>query len=146
MKFRGRMTNIHILLVEDNEDNRDMMQFLLERAGYVVSTASTGLEALSSVRANKPDMILMDLSMPEMDGWTAAQELKKDPALATIPLIAVTAHTLPGDRRKTQDVGFDSYISKPINVRMFDQMVAEVLEQKKHPPAATDQTAKQVQG
>jgi two-component system, cell cycle response regulator DivK len=124
------MTTIHVLLVEDNLDNRDMMQFLLERAGYVVSTANTGLEALATAHREKPDIILMDLSMPEMDGWTAAQELKKDPLLANIPLIAVTAHTLPGDRRKVLDSGFDSYMSKPINVRMFDVMVAKVLDEK----------------
>jgi two-component system, cell cycle response regulator DivK len=133
------MTTVHVLLVEDNEDNRDMMKFLLERAGYVVSTANTGLEALATAHREKPDIILMDLSMPEMDGWTAAQEIKKDPVLATVPLIAVTAHTLPGDRRKAFDSGFDSYISKPINVRMFGETVAEVLKQKSqkvenHPP------------
>jgi two-component system, cell cycle response regulator DivK len=120
----------HVLLVEDNLDNRDMMQFLLERAGYVVSTANTGLEALAAAHREKPDIILMDLSMPEMDGWTAAGEMKKDPVLASIPLIAVTAHTLPGDRRKVLESGFDSYMSKPINVRMFDLMVAKVLEDK----------------
>jgi two-component system cell cycle response regulator DivK len=124
------MTAIHVLLVEDNEDNRDMMKFLLERAGYVVSTANTGLEGLSAARHEKPDVILMDLSMPDMDGWTAAKEIKKNPALADVPLIAVTAHTLPGDRRRAFDSGFDSYISKPINVRMFDVMVAKVLEEK----------------
>ena len=124
------MATIHVLLVEDNLDNQDMMKFLLERAGYVVSTANTGLEALAIAQREKLDIILMDLSMPDMDGWTAAKEMKKDPALANIPLIAVTAHTLPGDRRKVLDSGFDSYMSKPINVRMFDVMVAKVLEEK----------------
>jgi CheY-like chemotaxis protein len=81
----------------------------------------------------------MDLSMPEMDGWTAAHELKKDPLLIDVPLIAVTAHTLPGDRRKALDSGFDSYISKPINVRTFDAMVAKVLEDK-NKPQTTGQT------
>lgn len=128
------MAELHVLLVEDNEDNQDMMKFLLERAGYVVSTANTGREALVVARREKPDVILMDLSMPEMDGWTAAQAMKKDPELAHIPLIAVTAHTLPGDRRKAIDSGFESYISKPINVRMFDIMVAKVLEQKSQNP------------
>jgi CheY-like chemotaxis protein len=124
------MAPIHVLLVEDNVDNRDMMQFLLERAGYTVSTAETGMEALATAHREKPDVILMDLSMPEMDGWTAAKELRKDPLLVNVPLIAVTAHTLPGDRRKAIDSGFDSYISKPINVRTFDVMVAKVLEEK----------------
>lgn len=124
------MASIHVLLVEDNIDNRDMMQFLLERAGYTVSVANTGLEALTTASQMHPDVILMDLSMPEMDGWTAAREFKKDPLLADIPLIAVTAHTLPGDRRKAIDSGFESYISKPINVRTFDAMVAKVFEEK----------------
>jgi two-component system cell cycle response regulator DivK len=124
------MSPVHVLLVEDNFDNRDMMKFLLERAGYVVKTAGTGLDALANAQLERPDVILMDLSMPEMDGWTAAKEIKKDPLLANVPLIAVTAHTLPGDRRKALDSGFDSYISKPINVHMFDIMVAKVLEEK----------------
>lgn len=126
----GRMENIHVLLVEDNQDNQDLMKFLLERAGYVVSTADSGVEALTAAAQNKPDVVLMDLSLPEMDGWTAAKEMKKDPNLCDVPLIAVTAHTLPGDRRKALDSGFDSYISKPINVRMFDIMVGKVLQQK----------------
>jgi two-component system cell cycle response regulator DivK len=128
------MTELRVLLVEDNEDNQDMMKFLLERAGYVVLTANTGREALVTARREKPDIILMDLSMPEMDGWTAAKEMKKDPELVNIPLIAVTAHTLPGDRRKAIDSGFESYISKPINVRMFDIMVTKVLEEKSRNP------------
>jgi CheY-like chemotaxis protein len=136
------MPEIHVLLVEDNPDNLDMMKFLLERAGYRVSTANTGLEALASMRQDRPDVVLMDLSMPEMDGWTAAQEIRKDPALANTPLIAVTAHTLPGDRRHTLEAGFDNYISKPINVRMFDILVAKTLEEKsksrEEPPDKSD--------
>jgi len=124
------MANVHVLLVEDNQDNQDLMKFLLERAGYIVYTANNGLEALAAALLKMPDVVLMDLSLPEMDGWTAAREMKKNPLLSHIPLIAVTAHTLPGDRRKALDSGFDSYISKPINVRMFDIMVAKVLEQK----------------
>lgn len=130
MRGGGWMGNIHVLLVEDNQDNQDLMKFLLERAGYIVSTADSGLEALTAAAQNKPDVVLMDLSLPEMDGWTAAKEMKKDPQLCDVPLIAVTAHTLPGDRRKALDSGFDSYISKPINVRMFDIMVGKVLQQK----------------
>jgi len=128
------MSPTHVLLVEDNVDNRDMMQFLLERAGYTVSTAETGRKALEIAHREVPDVILMDLSMPEMDGWTAAAEIRKDPLLVNVPLIAVTAHTLPGDRRKAIDSGFDSYISKPINVRMFDVTVTKVLEEKAQNP------------
>jgi two-component system cell cycle response regulator DivK len=121
-----------VLLVEDNQDNQDLMKFLLERAGYQVFTANNGLEALAVARRENPDVVLMDLSMPEMDGWTAAREMKKDPGLTNIPLIAVTAHTLPGDRRRVLDLGFDDYISKPINVYTFGSAVAKVLEQKTH--------------
>ena len=110
---------IKILLVEDNQDNQDLMRFLLERNGYEVVTA------LVSARQEQPDVVLMDLTMPEMNGWEAAAAMKADPVLAHIPLIAVTAHTLPGDRRKTLGAGFDNYISKPINVRMFDHIVSQ---------------------
>jgi CheY-like chemotaxis protein len=119
---------IKVLLVEDNQDNQDLMKFLLERNGYEVVTANNGRLALDVARSECPDVVLMDLTMPEMDGWEAAAAMKEDPALARIPLIAVTAHTLPGDRRKTLGAGFDNYISKPINVRMFDHIVAQSLE------------------
>jgi two-component system, cell cycle response regulator DivK len=118
---------IKVLLVEDNQDNRNLMRFLLERNGYEVVTANNGKEALVVVRQQQPDVILMDLSMPEMNGWDAAAAMKADPTLAGIPIIAVTAHTLPGDRRKILGAGFDHYISKPLNVNMFDQIVAQSL-------------------
>jgi CheY-like chemotaxis protein len=116
---------IKVLLVEDNQDNQDLMRFLLERNGYEVVTANNGRLALDVARSENPDVVLMDLTMPEMDGWEAAAAMKEDPALAHIPLVAVTAHTLPGDRRKTLGAGFDNYISKPINVKMFDHIVAQ---------------------
>jgi CheY-like chemotaxis protein len=127
------MANPHVLLVEDNQDNQNLMKFLLERSGFRVSTANTGLEALASARRECPEIVLMDLSLPEMDGWTAAREMKKDAALANIPLIAVTAHTLPGDRRRVLNLGFNAYISKPINVRMFAVEVMRVLNEKSQP-------------
>lgn len=116
---------IKVLLVEDNQDNQDLMRFLLERNGYEVVTANNGRLALDVARSENPDVVLMDLTMPEMDGWEAAAAMKEDPALAHIPLVAVTAHTLPGDRRKTLGAGFDNYVSKPINVKMFDHIVAQ---------------------
>lgn len=121
-----------ILLVEDNQDNQDLMKFLLERAGYRVLTASNGKLALQAARSEVPDVVLMDLTMPEMDGWQAAQAMRDDQRLNRVPLIAVTAHTLPGDRRKVLDSGFDGYISKPLNVQMFEFMVAKALEQRKN--------------
>ena len=124
------MAKIRILIVEDNEDNQDLMRFLLERAGYEVTTVENALEGIDIARREMPDIILMDLSLPELDGWSAAREIKADPILAKIPLIAVTGHTLAGDRRKALEAGFDTYISKPINIHMFDITVGKVLEQK----------------
>ncbi len=121
---------LKVLVVEDNQDNQDLMRFLLERAEYVVLTAYNGRQALEVARRELPDIVLMDLTMPEMDGWQAADAMKADPALVHIPLIAVTAHTLPGDRKKTLAAGFDSYISKPLNVRMFDHLVGQALEKR----------------
>lgn len=127
------MAKIRILIVEDNEDNQDLMRFLLERAGYEVTTVENGLAGLEAARRDIPDIILMDLSLPDLDGWSAAREIKADPVLAKIPLIAVTAHTMAGDRRKALEAGFDTYISKPINIHMFDITVGKVLEQKQTP-------------
>jgi two-component system, cell cycle response regulator DivK len=117
-----------VLLVEDNFDNFEMVRFLLERAGYTVVGARTGREAVTAAHEHKPDVILMDLSLPEMDGWEAAREIKNDPEIAGIPLIALTAHTLPGDRQKAMEAGFDNYISKPINVPSFYDIVNTVFK------------------
>jgi two-component system, cell cycle response regulator DivK len=119
-----------VLLVEDNYDNFEMVRFLLERAGYTVVGARNGREAVTAAREHKPDVILMDLSLPEMDGWEAAREIKNDPTIAGIPLIALTAHTLPGDRQKAMEAGFDNYISKPINVPAFYDLVNAVFTGK----------------
>jgi two-component system, cell cycle response regulator DivK len=119
-----------VLLVEDNYDNFEMVRFLLERVDYTVIGARTGREAVNSARENKPDVILMDLSLPELDGWEAAREIKNDPEIAHIPLIALTAHTLPGDRKKAMEAGFDDYISKPINVPAFYEIVNAIFTGK----------------
>jgi two-component system, cell cycle response regulator DivK len=119
-----------VLLVEDNYDNFEMVRFLLERADYTVIGAHTGREAVNAAREHKPDVILMDLSLPELDGWEAAHEIKNDPDIAHIPLIALTAHTLPGDRQKAMEAGFDNYISKPINVPVFYDIVSAVFKGK----------------
>lgn len=122
--------DLRVLLVEDNYDNYEMVRFLLERAGYTVIGARTGREAVTAAKEHKPDVILMDLSLPEMDGWEAAREIKNDPEITNIPLIALTAHTLPGDRKKALESGFDDYISKPINVPAFYDIVKDVLNEK----------------
>jgi two-component system cell cycle response regulator DivK len=116
-----------VLLVEDDRDNFELVRILLENAGYSVLSAHTGQGALEMARTEHPDLILMDLSLPIMDGWTAARELKHDPETASIPLIALTAHTLPGDRQRALDAGFNGYISKPINVMHFYEELEKIL-------------------
>jgi len=107
------MSRGRVLLVEDNEDNFELVRFLLERAGYVVLGARNGKEGLKKAGREHPDLILMDLSLPEMDGWAAARAIKADPKTRQIPLLALTAHTLPGDRKRAIEAGCDGYISKP---------------------------------
>ncbi|RJP47169.1 MAG: response regulator [Anaerolineaceae bacterium] len=123
------MNKPRVLIVEDNVDNYELVRFLLERAGYQVLSASNGVEGVDAAKREQPDMILMDLSMPEMDGWKATAHLKSDDATRKIPVLALTAHTLPGDRKRAIDAGCDGYISKPINVASFDKLVATLLRQ-----------------
>ncbi|MFZ5857020.1 MAG: response regulator [Chloroflexota bacterium] len=123
------MNKPRVLIVEDNVDNFELVRFLLERAGYEVLSAANGLEGLDVARREHPDLILMDLSMPEMDGWNATTHLKADEETRNIPVLALTAHTLPGDRKRAIDAGCDGYISKPINVASFDKLVATLLRQ-----------------
>ena len=124
------MANNRVLLVEDNEDNFELVRFLLERAGCEVLAGHDGQEALEMARKELPDLILMDLSLPGIDGWTAARQLKDDPNTSHIPLMALTAHTLPGDRKRAMELGFDGYISKPIDVVNFGDSISKILNKK----------------
>src|SRR5438477_12349100 len=103
-----------VLLVEDNEDNRIIYATALRYAGYSVIEAITGTEGVHHARTDQPDLILMDISVPELDGWEATSRLKADPATRHIPVIAVTAHALPGDQERSVAVGCDGYLAKPI--------------------------------
>jgi CheY-like chemotaxis protein len=105
-----------ILLVEDNEMNRDMLSRRLERKGYEVVMAVDGGAGLELARSQAPDLILMDMSLPVMDGWTATRELKKDEGTRRIPVIALTAHAMPSDRDKALEAGCDDYDTKPIEL------------------------------
>jgi len=125
------MSASRVLLVEDNPDNFELVRFLLEQAGYKVLEARNGRQGLDIARKELPDLILMDLSLPEVDGWTAAAELKADPATADIPLLALTAHTLPGDRQHALEVGFNGFVSKPINIAKFPETISFALGKKK---------------
>jgi CheY-like chemotaxis protein len=104
-----------ILLVEDNEDNRIIYATALRYAGFDVLEAVTGTEGIQQARDEVPDLILMDISVPEIDGWEATAILKADPLTRHIPIIAVTAHALPEDAERSRKAGCDSYLAKPIS-------------------------------
>jgi two-component system cell cycle response regulator DivK len=115
--------NARILLVEDNEQNRYLATFLLERSGFTVLHAADGREALAQAYSERPDLILMDIQMPAMDGYEAAERIKAAPELAHIPLVAVTSYAMPGDRKKALHAGFAGYIEKPI---FFETFISEI--------------------
>jgi CheY-like chemotaxis protein len=116
-----------ILVVEDNMDNYELVRFILERAGYDVFLAVNGRDGVDAARFQKPDLILMDLGMPEMDGWLAAQKLKSDETTKSIPLFALTAHTLPSERKRAIQAGYDGYVTKPIHVEGFLGLIESAL-------------------
>jgi CheY-like chemotaxis protein len=122
------MSKGRILVVEDNMDNYELVRFVLERAGYDVFLAVNGRDGVAAARLQMPDLILMDLSMPEMDGWLATEKIKADMATKEIPLFAITAHTLPRDRFRAVQAGCDGYISKPIHVESFLALIDEAFE------------------
>ncbi|MCA9635130.1 MAG: response regulator [Myxococcales bacterium] len=106
-----------ILLVEDNPLSADMLSRRLRRKGYNVLTAADGEEGIKLANENKPDLILMDMSLPRKDGWSTTQELKKGDVTKAIPVIALTAHAMSGDREKALDAGCDDYDTKPVELR-----------------------------
>ena len=112
-----------LLLVEDNEDNRIIYSTVLRHTGYEVIEALDGVQAVELARSRHPDLILMDISIPEIDGWEATKILRQDPATRDIPIIALTAHALADDRERATAVGFTAYLAKPIEPRA---VVAEV--------------------
>jgi CheY-like chemotaxis protein len=112
-----------LLLVEDNEDNRIIYSTVLRHLGYEVVEAHDGIQAIDLARSILPDLILMDISIPELDGWEATRILRADPTTKDIPIIALTAHALADDRSRAVAVGFTSYLAKPVEPRA---VVAEV--------------------
>jgi CheY-like chemotaxis protein len=116
-----------ILLVEDNERNARLVSEILQANGYRLVVATDGWQALDAARKHLPQLILMDLQLPGMDGLTVARRLKADPETAGIPIVALTAHAMPEDRARTLDAGCCAYISKPINYRPFVAEIARIL-------------------
>ena len=119
-----------ILLVEDNEMNRDMLSRRLQRQGYDVSIAVNGKEALGKVSEVSPDLILMDLSLPEMDGWEATRRLKADSSTKQIPIIVLTAHALKTDREGAFEAGCDDYDVKPIDFQRLLKKIEAILSKE----------------
>jgi CheY-like chemotaxis protein len=116
-----------ILVVEDNVFNRDLIQRFLEPEGFEVVVAHDGADGLARAVADKPDLVLMDMSLPVVDGWEATRRMKADPATARIPVIALTAHAMLGDREKALDAGCDDYDTKPIDIERLLSKIRALL-------------------
>ena len=116
-----------ILVVEDTEDNRQILRDLLGMAGYDMVEAHDGAEGVAKAAECKPDLILMDIQMPVMDGYEATRRIKANPELKAIPIVAVTSYALSGDEQKTRDAGCDAYIAKPYSPRQMLAKVREIL-------------------
>ena len=125
------MSRRRILIVEDNMDNYQLVRLILERAGYDVFLAVNGRDGVDAARYQKPDLILMDLGLPEMDGWAASEKLKGDESTKDIPIFAITAHTLPRDRFRAMEAGCDGFFTKPLHVESFLQTINDVFTKKK---------------
>ena len=125
MESEGTKT---ILVVEDNPGNRMLIADLLAANGYRPIEARDGEEGIALARQEKPDLILMDLSLPRLDGWEATRRLKADAELKDIPVVALTAHVMMGDDTKALEAGCDGYIPKPINVRSFVEEIKGYLQ------------------
>jgi CheY-like chemotaxis protein len=112
-----------ILIVEDNEENRDSLRRRLERRGFEVLVAVDGKVGVEAAKAERPDLVLMDMNMPELDGWEATRLIKAEPALAAVPVIALTAHAMTGDRERAIEAGCVDYHTKPIE---FPKLLAQI--------------------
>lgn len=121
------MSSGRILVVEDNKDNMTLISDVLHSLDYDVLQATDGEQGIRVTSEERPDLILMDLSLPRMDGWTATRTIKADPDLQGIPVIALTAHAMVGDRERALEAGCDDYMSKPINLRELADKLARFL-------------------
>jgi two-component system cell cycle response regulator DivK len=121
---------LRILLVEDNDMNRDMLSRRLVRNGYEVLLAMDGQQGIDMALSERPDLILMDMSLPVIDGWEATRRIKLNDATRQIPVIALTAHAMAGDREKTMEAGCDDYDTKPVEISRLVRKIAVLLKPK----------------
>jgi two-component system, cell cycle response regulator DivK len=124
------MTQQTILYIEDNPENRLLVKRVLEAEGYVVIEADSGMAGLSTAVATRPDLVLMDINLPEIDGYELTRRLKRMEHLAGVPVVAMTANVMKGDREKTLAAGCDGYIQKPIDVDQLPIQIARFLKVK----------------
>jgi CheY-like chemotaxis protein len=118
---------IRVLIAEDNPVNRELLCELLENRGYAVAEASDGQEAMKMVESIRPDILLLDIGMPVLDGYAVARKVRDNPKFAAMPILAITAYAMQGDREKILDSGFDGYLSKPINAAALAQELDRLL-------------------
>lgn len=116
-----------LLLVEDDEFSRDALGRHLQRRGFEVVTAATGQQALDAVASERPDLVLLDVGLPDIDGWTVATRLRADAATATLPIVALTAHVTDEDRARARDVGCNAFETKPVQLKKLLERIARVL-------------------
>jgi len=119
-----------ILIVEDNQDSRELVVKILKRKGYQITEAADGEEAIAKALSEKPHLILMDISIPKIDGAEVTRRLKNMEEFQDVPIVALTAHAMKGDREKMLEAGFEGYISKPISVHDFPGQVSDFLRGK----------------
>lgn len=122
-----------ILIVEDNEDNRDLLSRRLQRRGFEVVTATDGRAGLVMARSEKPDLILMDMNMPDLDGWEATRQLKALEEVRDVPVLALTAHALAGDRERALQVGCADYHTKPVDFAKLLAQIESILQNRANP-------------
>lgn len=116
-----------ILLVEDNEDNRDMLSRRLKRRGFEIVLAGDGATAVQLATAERPDLVLMDMSLPILDGWEASRRIRNEPATRDLPIIALTAHAMASDREKSLEAGCDDFDTKPVDLARLLEKIDRLL-------------------
>jgi CheY-like chemotaxis protein len=119
-----------IIVIEDDADNMELIKFLLNKAGYDVLTAMDGYQGLELIRSQIPDLVLLDLAIPGIDGWHVAQQIRQDEQTASIPIVAVSAHILPRDRQEAIKAGCNGFLNKPLDIVNFSVNVEEFLHKK----------------
>ena len=130
-----------VLIAEDNAVNRELLRELLETRGYIVLEACDGEEALRMIEQTHPDILLLDIGMPVLDGFAVVRKIRENPRLAPLPVVAVTAYAMQGDREKILNSGFDGYLSKPVNSRSLAEELDRLLTKRAGQDLSQDQAS-----